>query len=169
MLSRAEAGARREAGRAARFPGHQGTGGGQAGAGSGGGGRPSPAHGRAAGRRQIHAGAAPALDPAADGSARDARSQHDRLARRRTRRRPPVAAPAVPCAASLGNPAGAGRRRASRQARRNGAGPSWRAVSRRTAGISAARARSRCGSRWRRARWWWRGPIITSPIRRVSR
>ena len=52
-----------------------------------------------------------------------------------------VAGAGLPRAASFGKPAGSGRRRAQGQARRNGACPSWRAVSRRIAGIPAARAR----------------------------
>ena len=75
---------------------------------------------------------------------------------------------AVPRAASFRLDAGAGRRRHACAAGRDFARPSWRAVSRRTAGIPAAGARLRCASRSRPARWRSRAPIIASPIRRAS-
>ena len=84
---------------------------GQARAGSGGGRRASSADGGAARCGQVHAGAAPALHPAADGSARNARCQHGGLARRRIEGWQAVAAQAVPLAPSFGDHAGTRRRR----------------------------------------------------------
>ena len=120
--------------------GRQGAGDRQAGPRSGGGGRPPSSDGGASGSRKVHAGAAAALDPAADGFPRDAGRQHGGLARRRDFGRQAVAAAALPRAAPFGKHAGPGRRRPARQARRNGARPPWRAVPRRAAGIPAARA-----------------------------
>ena len=91
-------------------------------------------------RRQVDAGGAAALDPAAAVAGRIARSVDDRLGRRRNRRRRAHRAAAVPRAASFRQHGGADRRRHARKARRNLAGASGRAVSRRVAGVRSAGA-----------------------------
>ena len=130
-----------EARSAARPRRHQGPGKRQARARSGGGGRPQSADGRAARRRQIDARGAAAVDPAAAGAGRAARSLHGRLGRRRDQRRRADQPAAVPRAAPLRQHAGAGRRRPACAAGRSFAGASRRAVPRRAAGIPGAGAR----------------------------
>ena len=78
--------------------------------------------GRPARLRQIDAGGAAALDPAAAVSGRIARSLDDRLCRRRDRRRRAHQQAAVSFAASFRLDAGSGRRRLAGAARRNFAG-----------------------------------------------
>ena len=161
VLSRPQPGIAEDTADAPRSQGHQGPGSGEARARSGGGRRPSSADGRAAGRRQVDAGAAPALDPAAHGCARDARCQHDRLARRRTCR-----------TASCRGAARSARRiirRACRLWSAAACAPSparWRlpitACSFSTSCRNSSRACSNaCASRSRPARPRWRAPIIT--------
>ena len=123
---------------------------------------------RAARRRQVDAGGAAALDPAAADAGRIAGSVDDRLGRGRDRRRRAHQCAAVPLAASFRQHAGFGRRRLARAAGRSLARASRRAVSRRAAGIPGAGARTRCASRSRPARSRSRAPITASPIRRAS-
>ena len=158
----------RSRGRGPRPRRHQRPGKRQARARSGGGRRTQSAHGRTARRRQIHAGGAAAFDPAAAGACRTPRGLHGGLRRRPDRRRRADQPSPVPRTASLRQHAGARGRRAARTAGRSVARPSRRVVSRRTAGIPAAGARTRCASRWRPARSRSPAPIIASPIRRAS-
>ena len=97
--------------------------------------RPQPDAGGPAGRRQVDAGGAPDRHPAAAGPGRGARGQHDRQRRRPARRRPAVAAAAVPQPAPCGLDGGHGRRRQPGAARRDLAGPSGRAVPGRAARV----------------------------------
>ena len=126
--------------RPARPRRHQGPGERQAGARGGGGRRPQSPDGRTARLRQVDAGAAAAVDPAAAVAEGTARSLDDRLDRRRARRRQAHQPPPVPRAASFGLDGGDGRRRPADQARRSLARPSRRAVPRRIPGIHAAGA-----------------------------
>ena len=81
--------------------------------------RPQPADDRPARRRQVDAGGAAAVDPAAAAAGRVARSLDDRLGRRRDRRRRAHQPAAVPLAAPFRLDAGAGRRRLARAAGRD--------------------------------------------------
>ncbi len=130
--------------------------------------RPQSADGRTARRRQIDAGGAAAVDPAAARARRTPRSLDGRLGRRRDQRRRADQPAAVPRAAPFRQHAGFGRRRNARAAGRNLARPSRRAVPRRIAGIPGRRRSTRCASRSRPAKSRSRAPIIASPIRRAS-
>ena len=154
--------------RAARSAGHQGAGERQARARNRRGRRAQPADDRAARRRQIDAGGAAALDPAAAHAGRTARRVDDRLGRRRDR----------------------GRRadqRAGRSARRTipPACRRWSAAARAPARAksrwrimaccsstscrnSRRRCSMRCASRWRPAPSRSRARTTASPIRRAS-
>ena len=120
---------------------HQGTGKRQARAGNRRRRRSSPADDRQSRRRQIDAGPAAAVDPAAAVAGGAAGNLHDRLGRRRARRRRADQPAAVPQPASLGEHGGADRRRHARKARRDIAGAQRRAVSGRVAGVRPARDR----------------------------
>ena len=102
---------RAPAGAHARPARRQGPGERQAGARDRGRRRPQPADERPARRRQVDAGGAAALDPAAADAARTARSLDDPFGRRRAGGRRADRPAAVPRAASFGLDAGAGRRR----------------------------------------------------------
>lgn len=119
---------------------HQGPGERQARAGDRGRGWASPPDDRRARRRQIDAGGAPALDPAAAVAERIARGLDDRLRRRRDRGWRADIAATVPLAASFRKHGRAHRRRRARKARRDLAGASGRAVPRRAARVRSARA-----------------------------
>ena len=113
---------------------------------------PSAADGRPARLRQIDAGGAAALDPAAAVAGRIAGSLDDRLGRGRDRRWLAHQPAAVPQPASFGLDAGSGRRRLARAARRSVARASRRAVPRRVrripepgAGFAAPAAGDRRG------------------------
>ena len=122
VLSRPEASVHAAGTQPARPRRHQGTGKRAARARGGGGRRPQPSDGRAAGLRQVDAGAAAALDPAAAAAEGTSRSLDDRLDGRRTRRRQADRSPAVPRAASFGVDGGPGRRRPAGSAGRGVAG-----------------------------------------------
>jgi hypothetical protein len=129
--------ARSDAARPAR---HQGPGKRQTRARDRGGRRASSADDRLARRRQVDAGGAAALDPAAAVAVGTAGSLDDRFRCRRNPRRRADGATAVPQPPSFRQHGSADRRRHPRQARRNFAGTSGRAVPRRTAGVRSARA-----------------------------
>ena len=167
-LEPARAGDARGRGAAARPSRHQGPGERQARARGRRRRRAQSSHVRRARRRQIDAGAAPALDPAAAQPARTPGSVDGPFGRGRARRRRVDRPAAVPRAASFGLDGGPGRRRGPRQARRDLARPSRRAVSRRTAGIPAAGARQPAPADRNRAKSRSRAPIIASSIPRVS-
>jgi len=95
--------------------------------------RPPSPDDRAARRGQVDAGKAAALDPASTRAGRDVGSEHDQESRWRSRWRTHRTIAAVPCAASLGEHGGAGRRRHAPASWRGGARPSRRAVPRRAA------------------------------------
>src|SRR5690606_19014770 len=96
------------------------------------------ADGGAARRGEIHAGAAAAVDPAAAFAEGAAGSIDDRLDRRRTGRWPPFGPAPVPRAPSFGLHGGNGGGWPARAAGRGLACSSWRAFSRRIAGVHAA-------------------------------
>ena len=125
----------------ARSARHQGPGKRQARARNRGRRRASSADDGIARRGQIDARRAPALDPAAAVAVRTSGSLDDRVGRGRNPRRRVDGAAPVPLAASFREHGGADRRRLARQARRDFAQPSRRAVPRRIAGIRSARAR----------------------------
>ena len=128
-------------GTAARPARHQGPGERQARPGDRGGRRAQSADGRPARRRQVDAGGAAAVDFAAALARRTARSLDGRLGGGRDRRGRAHQPAAVPCTASFRQHAGAGRRWLARQARRDFARASRRAVSRRVSRIPAGGAR----------------------------
>ena len=130
----------RARGNAARPARHQGPGKRQTRARDRGGRRASSADDRLARRRQIDAGGAAALDPAAAVAVGTIGSLDDRFRRRRNPRRRVDRAAAVPQPPSFRQHGGADRRRHARQARRDLAGASGRAVPRRIAGVRSARA-----------------------------
>ena len=140
VLSRPSAESARARSRAARSARHQGPGKRQARARDRRGRRASSADDRLARRRQVDAGGAAALDPAAAVAVGTAGSIDDRLGRRRNPGRRADGAAAVPQPASFRQHGGADRRRHARQTRRNLAGASGRAVPRRIAGVRSARA-----------------------------
>ena len=154
--------------RAARPARHQGPGKRQARARDRGGRRAQPADGRPARRRQVDAGGAAALDPAAAVAGRIARSLDDRLGRGRDRGRRADQPAAVPRAASFGQHAGAGRRRIARQAGRDFARASRRPVPRRVSRIPAGGARLAAPAARKRRGRDRAGQLIASPIRRAS-
>ena len=141
VLSRPQPHDARGRGDAARSARHQGTGERQARAGDRRRRRPSPVDDRRAGRGQIDARSKAALDPAAAVAGRTARDLDDRLGRGRTRRRRADQPPSVPLTASFRQHGRAHRRRPARKTRRDIAGAQRRAVSRRVAGVRAARDR----------------------------
>ena len=126
---------------AARSRRHQGTGERQARARSRRRRRPQPADGRPARRRQVDAGGAAAVDPAAADAGGIAGSLDDRLGRGRDRRRLAHQQAAVPQPASFRLDAGSGRRRLARAAGRSLARASRRAVPRRVRRIPEPGAR----------------------------
>ena len=168
VLSRPQPKVHEAGSNASRPARHQGPGERQARARDRRGRRASSADDRLARRRQIDAGGAAALDPAAAVAVRTAGSLDDRFRRRRNPRRRADGAAAVPRTASFRQHGRADRRRHARQARRDLAGASGRAVPRRTAGVRARACWIRCASRWRTARSRCRAPITASPIRRAS-
>ena len=105
-----------------------------------GGRRPQHADDRPAGRGQIHAGEPLAGVAAAARRARGAGSLHGAEPGRRIARGHDFARAPLSLAASFGLDGGAGRRRAQGEAGRGEPCPSWRAVSRRAAGIRAPRS-----------------------------
>ena len=96
---------------------------------------------RRAGSRQVDAGPALAVDPAAVDPTRIARSVDDPFGCGRAGRRRPDRPAPVPKPPSFRLDAGAGRGRRARQARRDFARPQRRPVPRRIAGVSAPGAR----------------------------
>ena len=159
----------REVGRhAARPRRHQGPGERQARARDRGGRRAQPADGRPARRRQVDAGGAAALDPAAALARRAARSLDDRLGRGRDRGRRAHQPAAVPRAASFRQHAGAGRRRPARASPAKSRSRITACCSSTSFPNSSRRCSTRCASRWRPARSRSRAPTTASPIRRAS-
>ena len=131
---------------------HQGPGKRQARARSGGGRRTQSAHGRPARRRQIDAGGAAAVDPAAARAGGASRSVDGRFGRRRDRGRRADQPAAVPRAASFRQHAGAGRRRPACAARAKSRSRIT-AFCFSTSYRNSRRRRSiRCASRWRPAK-----------------
>ncbi len=120
---------------------HQGTGERQADPGDRGSRRPQSVHERAAGSRQVHAGAAPSLDPAASRPPRASRSVDDPVRGRTDRRRRPVRPPTVPGAPSFRLHGGPGGRRQQCPPGRGVPRPPRHPVSRRVAGVPAPGSR----------------------------
>ena len=150
LLTPPEPGVAEDDGELSRPARRQGPGDRQAGAGDRRRRRPQPDAGGPARGRQVDAGGAPDRHPAAAGPGRGARGQHDRERRRPARRRPAVAAAAVPQPAPCRLDRGHGRRRQPGAAGRDLARPSGRAVPGRAArvrprgaGIPAPAARGR--------------------------
>src|SRR5882757_1608881 len=155
----------RARGRYARPARHQGTGKRQACARDCRGRRTSFADDRLARRRQVDAGRPAALDPAAAVTIRTARSVDDRVRRRRNPGWRLDRATAVPQPASFRQHGSTHRRRHARKTRRNLAGASGRAVSRRTAGVRC----SRTGFAAPAAGEWRGGGVARQSSRHLSR
>ena len=147
VLSAAAAGDARGRRSPARSARHQGPGERQARARDRRGRRPQSADDRPARRRQIHAGGAAALDPAAADAARTARSLDDPFGRRRNRRRRADRPAAVPRAASFRLHAGAGRRRRAMRGRAKSRSPITACCSSTNCRSSSRRRSTRCASR----------------------